>query len=238
MEEPQVIPTNEQEPGRKSQAATIQPGLLEPGVVEVQEEQAGNCGRHHHSPLLHVMRPVRGILLSVSAGLPIRSSRSTPATPGLQKPRGKLQPAARRLWPGVSRSTWHSARRSWVVDKEQIYPISLFVKGQPYKLLGLIPMRHSSLRCEHGKIPRWHCLPVWHRPPRARPFLAHPLRWAAVAAAGFDRAILYPDPGNGDGRDLRLLRRHDRHPDPASGRVRRRFPGYSAVYGAGRGDPG
>ncbi len=30
--------------------------------------------------------------------------------------------------------------RTWVVNKEKIYPLSLFVKGQPYKLLGLIPM--------------------------------------------------------------------------------------------------
>ncbi|HOU14778.1 MAG TPA: ABC transporter permease [Anaerolineae bacterium] len=30
--------------------------------------------------------------------------------------------------------------RVWVVNKEKIYPLSLFVKGQPYKLLGLIPM--------------------------------------------------------------------------------------------------
>ncbi len=30
--------------------------------------------------------------------------------------------------------------RIWVVNKERIYPLSLFVKGQPYKLLGLIPM--------------------------------------------------------------------------------------------------
>lgn len=30
--------------------------------------------------------------------------------------------------------------RVWVVNKERIYPLSLFVKGQPYKLLGLIPM--------------------------------------------------------------------------------------------------
>ncbi|HQE91529.1 MAG TPA: ABC transporter permease [Anaerolineae bacterium] len=30
--------------------------------------------------------------------------------------------------------------RTWVVNKERIYPLSLFVKGQPYKLLGLIPM--------------------------------------------------------------------------------------------------
>jgi len=29
--------------------------------------------------------------------------------------------------------------RTWTVNKERIYPISLFVKGQPYKLLGLIP---------------------------------------------------------------------------------------------------
>lgn len=29
--------------------------------------------------------------------------------------------------------------RTWVVNKEKIYPLSLFVKGQPYKLLGLIP---------------------------------------------------------------------------------------------------
>ncbi len=30
-------------------------------------------------------------------------------------------------------------QRTWVVDESQIYPLSLFVKGQPYKLLGLIP---------------------------------------------------------------------------------------------------
>lgn len=30
-------------------------------------------------------------------------------------------------------------RRSYTVDKEKIYPISFFVKGQSYKLLGLIP---------------------------------------------------------------------------------------------------
>ncbi|MEJ5312475.1 MAG: ABC transporter permease [Anaerolineae bacterium] len=31
--------------------------------------------------------------------------------------------------------------RVWVVNKERIYPLSLFVKGQSYKLLGLIPMK-------------------------------------------------------------------------------------------------
>ena len=31
--------------------------------------------------------------------------------------------------------------RTWVVNKERIYPISFFVKAEPYKLLGLIPMR-------------------------------------------------------------------------------------------------
>ncbi len=31
--------------------------------------------------------------------------------------------------------------RRWVVDETRIYPISLFVKAEPYKLLGLIPMR-------------------------------------------------------------------------------------------------
>ena len=31
-------------------------------------------------------------------------------------------------------------QRTWVVNTEKIYPLSLFVKGQPYKLLGLIPM--------------------------------------------------------------------------------------------------
>jgi peptide/nickel transport system permease protein len=32
-------------------------------------------------------------------------------------------------------------KRTYVVDKTQIYPISFFVKAEPYKLLGLIPMR-------------------------------------------------------------------------------------------------
>ncbi|MGC9468067.1 MAG: ABC transporter permease [Anaerolineae bacterium] len=31
--------------------------------------------------------------------------------------------------------------RRWNVDKSQIYPLSFFVKGQPYKLFGLIPSR-------------------------------------------------------------------------------------------------
>jgi peptide/nickel transport system permease protein len=31
--------------------------------------------------------------------------------------------------------------RTWVVDKTQIYPISFFVKAEPYKLLGLIPSK-------------------------------------------------------------------------------------------------
>ena len=30
-------------------------------------------------------------------------------------------------------------KRTWVVNEDRIYPISLFVRGQPYKLLGLIP---------------------------------------------------------------------------------------------------
>ena len=29
--------------------------------------------------------------------------------------------------------------RTWVVNKDKIYPISFFVRGEPYKLLGLIP---------------------------------------------------------------------------------------------------
>jgi peptide/nickel transport system permease protein len=31
--------------------------------------------------------------------------------------------------------------RKWVVDRTRIYPISFFVKAEPYRLLGLIPMR-------------------------------------------------------------------------------------------------
>lgn len=31
--------------------------------------------------------------------------------------------------------------RTWTVDKTEIYPISLFVKAEPYKLLGLIPSK-------------------------------------------------------------------------------------------------
>jgi len=31
--------------------------------------------------------------------------------------------------------------RTWIVDETQIYPISLFVKAEPYKLLGLIPSK-------------------------------------------------------------------------------------------------
>lgn len=30
-------------------------------------------------------------------------------------------------------------QRTWIVDEEQIYPLSFFVKGQPYKLFGFIP---------------------------------------------------------------------------------------------------
>jgi peptide/nickel transport system permease protein len=30
-------------------------------------------------------------------------------------------------------------RRTWVVNEDRIYPISFFVKGQPYKILGFIP---------------------------------------------------------------------------------------------------
>jgi peptide/nickel transport system permease protein len=32
-------------------------------------------------------------------------------------------------------------RRTWVVDETQIYPLSLFVRAEPYKLLGVIPSR-------------------------------------------------------------------------------------------------
>ncbi len=36
-----------------------------------------------------------------------------------------------------------SLRRIWTVDEETVVPVGFFVKGQPYKLLGLIPMeRH------------------------------------------------------------------------------------------------
>ncbi len=47
------------------------------------------------------------------------------------------------LWPAVygldQELDLVQRQRTWVVNKENIYPLSLFVKGQPYKLLGLIP---------------------------------------------------------------------------------------------------
>ncbi|MBN2002195.1 MAG: ABC transporter permease [Anaerolineae bacterium] len=47
------------------------------------------------------------------------------------------------LWPaayGLDQQVDVVARtRTWVVNKERIYPIAFFVKGQSYKLLGLIP---------------------------------------------------------------------------------------------------
>jgi len=46
-----------------------------------------------------------------------------------------LRPAVYGLNQEVDLAT---RRRTWVVDQEQIYPISLFIKGQPYKLFGLI----------------------------------------------------------------------------------------------------
>ncbi len=48
-----------------------------------------------------------------------------------------LQP---HVYGTVSELDLVARQRTWVVDKTQIYPISFLVKGQPYKLLGLIPM--------------------------------------------------------------------------------------------------
>lgn len=44
-------------------------------------------------------------------------------------------------------------RRVWVVDETQIYPISFFVKGQPYKLLGLFPMDIHFFGVDTNKYP-------------------------------------------------------------------------------------
>ena len=43
--------------------------------------------------------------------------------------------------------------RTWVVDKTQIYPISFFVKTEPYKLLGLIPSRIHLFGIDTEKYP-------------------------------------------------------------------------------------
>ncbi len=44
-------------------------------------------------------------------------------------------------------------KRTWVVNKENIYPLSLFVKGQPYKLLGLIPASVHLFGVDTNKYP-------------------------------------------------------------------------------------
>ncbi|HOT93047.1 MAG TPA: ABC transporter permease [Anaerolineae bacterium] len=43
--------------------------------------------------------------------------------------------------------------RTWVVNKEKIYPLSFFVKGQPYKLLGLIPTNIHLFGVDTEKYP-------------------------------------------------------------------------------------
>lgn len=44
-------------------------------------------------------------------------------------------------------------RRTWVVNEERIYPISLFVRGQPYKLLGIIPSNIHFFGIDTEKYP-------------------------------------------------------------------------------------
>lgn len=44
-------------------------------------------------------------------------------------------------------------QRTWIVNEERIYPISFFVKGQPYKLLGFIPSNIHFFGIDTEKYP-------------------------------------------------------------------------------------
>ena len=61
-----------------------------------------------------------------------------------------LRPA---VYGTVQQLDLETRRRTWVVDETQIYPISLFVKGQPYKLLGFIPMDVHFFGVDTNKYP-------------------------------------------------------------------------------------
>ncbi len=61
------------------------------------------------------------------------------------------------LWPAVygldQELDLVARQRTWVVNKERIYPLALFVKGQPYKLLGVIPIDIHLFGVDTAKYP-------------------------------------------------------------------------------------
>jgi len=77
-------------------------------------------------------------------------ARPQPLT--FKKPDGSfsLRPAVKGLDQELDLIT---RQRTWVVNEERIYPISFFVKGQPYKLLGFIPSNIHLFGIDTEKYP-------------------------------------------------------------------------------------
>ncbi len=85
--------------------------------------------------------------------------------------------------------------RTFVEDpNSNQYPIYLFVKGDPYKLFGLIPM---SLHLFGIKIDGSRGNDIYHGHQLAGTglFLAHHLRWAPIPVDRFDRPVPHHHPG-------------------------------------------
>ncbi len=64
------------------------------------------------------------------------------------------------LWPSVygleEKIDMKLRKRTYVVDETKIYPIVLFAKGEPYKLLGIIPMNIHLFGVDTEKYPEAH----------------------------------------------------------------------------------
>ena len=215
-----------------------QPELLEPGLVEVQEEQAGDCRRDHHHPACTSSM----VACLPSSFRPMLSERASQLSPR-RDPQAirfvETRRASSACGPfvyGLERKIDMKLRaraRSWM-NTTRIYPIYFFVKARALQAVRVDPDATSTSSASTRSRPR--------RPPCSS---WAPIRWGAIY---FSRDHLWrptvpvdrldrpdPDPGLGQraGRDLgyyggtidMLVQRVDRVPG--------RLPGYPALHGPG-----
>ncbi len=108
--------------------------------MEVQEEQAG--GRR--GIILILFYVICGVFPEFFSPYLVNTQsdflESRPQPLVFKNPEGEfsLRPAVYGLEVNIDPI---ARTRTWTVDKTQIYPLSFFVKAEPYKVLGLIPSR-------------------------------------------------------------------------------------------------
>ena len=118
-------------------------------------------------------------------------------------------------------STWTICARVYTAEPGKPQPLRFFCRGDTYRFWGLDPGRLPPGLPGRGRA----ALPARHRPARPRHALAHHLRRAHLADRRADRRRGQLHARHRDRRHRRLLRRLDRHADPARrSRSSSRFP--------------